>query len=225
MSIATGLGRKPGGCCYSAEMRRPAIRSTAHDPILSYPILNCANTQEIYFPGTGSKNIIAPSPVKQLWKYSQMNANTTSMWRWYHHPRCQQFVLKSTVRNYDVVMGRCRWSCHHKQTNKQTNKQKITPEYPTPEYYAEYCALDMYWPATSSWWLLIPWQEIGAKPTATTMLITLQWRHNGRDSVSNHQPHDCFLKHLFRHRSKKTSKLRVTGLCAENSTGAGELPA
>ena len=25
------------GGCYSAEMRRPAIRSTAHDPILSYP--------------------------------------------------------------------------------------------------------------------------------------------------------------------------------------------
>ena len=29
-SIATGLGRKPVGGCYSAEMRRPAIRSTAH---------------------------------------------------------------------------------------------------------------------------------------------------------------------------------------------------
>ena len=36
-SIATGLGREPVGGCYSAEMRRPAIRSTAHDPILSYP--------------------------------------------------------------------------------------------------------------------------------------------------------------------------------------------
>ena len=35
-SIATGLGRKPVGGCYSAEMRRPAIRSTAHDLILSY---------------------------------------------------------------------------------------------------------------------------------------------------------------------------------------------
>ena len=31
--------------------------------------------------------------------------------------------------------------------------------------------------------------------------------------VSNHQPHDCLLNRLFRHRSKKTSKLRVTGLC------------
>ena len=45
----------------------------------------------------------------------------------------------------------------------------------------------------------------------------LQRRHNGRDSVSNHQPHDCLLNRLFRRRSKKTSKLRVTGPCAVNS--------
>ena len=54
---------------------------------------------------------------------------------------------------------------------------------------------------------------------------SLQWPHNGRDGVSNHQPHDCFLNRLFRHRSKKTSKLRVTGLCAGNSPEAGEFPA
>ena len=54
---------------------------------------------------------------------------------------------------------------------------------------------------------------------------TLQWHHNGRDSVSNHQPHDCLLNPLFRRRSKKTSKLRVTGICAGNSPGTGELPA
>ena len=41
---------------------------------------------------------------------------------------------------------------------------------------------------------------------------SLQWRHNGRDGVSNHQPHDCLLNRLFKRRSKKTSKLRVTGL-------------
>ena len=48
---------------------------------------------------------------------------------------------------------------------------------------------------------------------------TLQWRHNGRDSVSNHQPQDCLLNRQFRRRSKKTSKLRVTGLCVGNSPG------
>ena len=54
---------------------------------------------------------------------------------------------------------------------------------------------------------------------------TLQWRHNGRDDVSNHQSHDCLLKRLFRHRSKKTPKLRVTCLCAVNSPVTGEFPA
>ena len=54
---------------------------------------------------------------------------------------------------------------------------------------------------------------------------TLQWRHNGRDGVSNHQPHDCLLNRLFKRRSKKTSKLRVTGLCAGNSPVTGEFPA
>ena len=53
-------------------------------------------------------------------------------------------------------------------------------------------------------------------------LCPLRWRHNGRDSVSNHQPYDCLLNRLFRRRWKKTSKLRVTGLCAGNSPGTGE---
>ena len=44
-------------------------------------------------------------------------------------------------------------------------------------------------------------------------MSTLQWRHNERNGVSNHQPHDCLLNHLFGSRSKKASKLRVTGLC------------
>ena len=54
---------------------------------------------------------------------------------------------------------------------------------------------------------------------------TLQWRHNECDGVSNHQPHDCLFNRLFRHRSKKSSKLRVTGLCAGNSPVTGEFPA
>ena len=55
--------------------------------------------------------------------------------------------------------------------------------------------------------------------------IPSKWRHNGRDGVLNHQPYDCLLSHLFGRRSKKTSKLRVTGLCAGNSPGTGEFPA
>ena len=56
-------------------------------------------------------------------------------------------------------------------------------------------------------------------------LNTLQWRHNGRDGISSHQPHDCLLNRLFRRKSKKASNLRVTGLCEGNSPVTGEFPA
>ena len=55
--------------------------------------------------------------------------------------------------------------------------------------------------------------------------LSLLWRHNGHDGVSNHQPHDCLLNRSFGPRSKKTPKLRVTGLCAGNSPVTGEFPA
>ena len=53
----------------------------------------------------------------------------------------------------------------------------------------------------------------------------LQWRHNGRYRVSNHQPYDCLLNRLFRRRSMKASKLRVIGLCVGNSPVTDEFPA
>ena len=54
---------------------------------------------------------------------------------------------------------------------------------------------------------------------------TLHWRHNQRNSVSNHRRLDCLLNILFRRRSKKTSKLSVTGICEGNSPVTGEFPA
>ena len=45
----------------------------------------------------------------------------------------------------------------------------------------------------------------------------LQWNHNERGGISNHRRLDCLLKGLFRRRSKKISKLHVTGLCEGNS--------
>ena len=53
---------------------------------------------------------------------------------------------------------------------------------------------------------------------------TLRWRHNDHDGGSNHQPHGCLLNRLFRLKSKKTSKLRVTGLCVGNSPGPVNSP-
>ena len=61
--------------------------------------------------------------------------------------------------------------------------------------------------------------------TSTKVLLdTLPWRHNERDGISNHRRLDGLLNRLFRHRSKKTSKLRVTGLCEGNSPVTGEFP-
>ena len=54
--------------------------------------------------------------------------------------------------------------------------------------------------------------------------IALHWRHNDHDVVSNHQPHGYLLNRLFRRRSKKTSKLRVTGRCVGNSPGPVKSP-
>ena len=65
----------------------------------------------------------------------------------------------------------------------------------------------------------------GVIATTSPSSGTLHWRHNGHGGVSNHQPHDCLLSRLFRRRSKKASKLRVTGLCVRNSPGTGEFPA
>ena len=36
--------------------------------------------------------------------------------------------------------------------------------------------------------------------------FSIQWRHNEREGVSNHQPYDCLLNRLFRRRSKKITK-------------------
>ena len=54
--------------------------------------------------------------------------------------------------------------------------------------------------------------------------VFTQWRHNGRDGVSNCQRLDCLLNRLFGRWSKKTSKLRFSGLCGGNSPVTGEFP-
>ena len=92
----------------------------------------------------------------------------------------------------------------------QANKKKTSnPKYPHN------------WPYARG---ILQWQ-INPLHEGPANAETLQWRHNGRDSISNHQPHGCLLKGLFRRRSKKTWKLHVTGLCAGNSPGTGEFPA
>ena len=54
---------------------------------------------------------------------------------------------------------------------------------------------------------------------------SLQWHNNERDGVSNRRRLYCLFNRLFWRRSKKMSKLSVTGLCEGNSLVTGEFPA
>ena len=81
--------------------------------------------------------------------------------------------------------------------------------------------ISRHWDHAGSWH---PPIHSSTHPSIDKIKGTLRWRHNGPDSVSNHQPHDCLLNRLFSRRPKKTLKLRVTGLCAGNSPGTGEFP-
>ena len=65
--------------------------------------------------------------------------------------------------------------------------------------------------------------QIYAKHSSRTIYFCgewfpLQWRHHERDGVSNHRCLDYLHNRLFRRRSKKTSKLCVTGVCLGNSS-------
>ena len=78
------------------------------------------------------------------------------------------------------------------------------------------------WTRVTHW---TPKDPTAARITGSLFGTTLQWRHNEHDGVSNHLRLDCLLNRLVRRRSKKTSKLCVTGLCEGNSLVTCEFPA
>ena len=87
-----------------------------------------------------------------------------------------------------------------------------------------YSGFFVLWPCTQPFMAFYEWVAHHLFTSDCGYIITLWWRHNDHDSVSNHQPHECLLNRLFRRRSKKTSKLRVTGLCVGNSPGPVNSP-
>ena len=84
-----------------------------------------------------------------------------------------------------------------------------------------------------TWWERERWERLQygilrnlfETQSSRNLVCPLQWRRNGRHGVSNHRRLDCLLNRLFRRGSKKTTKLRVTGLCKGNSPVTGEFPA
>ena len=60
------------------------------------------------------------------------------------------------------------------------------------------------WPVDSLHKGSILWKVF---PCYTVIIwLPLQWRHNERDGVSNHQPHHCFLNRLFQAQMKENIK-------------------
>ena len=72
----------------------------------------------------------------------------------------------------------------------------------TPEHSLSFARHVVYWPLLG-------------------ILTSLQWRHNGRDGVSNHQPHDCLLNRSDQRRHQAP---RHWPLCG-NSPMTDEFPA
>ena len=92
----------------------------------------------------------------------------------------------------------------------------------TTVYSTLFVKLELWVWATSDNWLT--WISSEDMRGARSHRFALQLRHNEHDGVSNHQSHDCLFNRLLRRKSKKPSKLRVTGLCAGNSPVTGEFP-
>ena len=122
-----------------------------------------------------------------------------------------------------------RWSCVYYWPNRPISRipeciRHISHNAPFCNSVTKWCIAGY---GTDASWDL--WDGSIAITTSTHLIIvslcTLRWRRNGHGDVSNHQPHHCLLNLLFGCRSKKTSKLRVTGLCAWNSPGTGEFSA
>ena len=107
-------------------------------------------------------------------------------------------------------------------TRKAVN---IIPQAALMEVYVNHpygCCVDIHAFNPSKWFEHFPFCP---RLAIGKTVISLQWRHNGLEGVSNHQSHHCLLDRLLRRRIKKTSKFRVTGICAGNSPVTGEFPA
>ena len=54
-----------------------------------------------------------------------------------------------------------------------------------------------------------------------TVNLSLHWRHNGRDGVSNQEPHDCLLNRLLKAQIIENKATRQWSLWGEFTVGRG----
>ena len=71
-------------------------------------------------------------------------------------------------------------------------------------------------------WRLYSRSDVGPMDFICGLVVSLHWRQNERDGVSNHRRLDCLPNCLFRRRSKEILKFCVTGFCEGNPPVSGE---
>ena len=129
---------------------------------------------------------------------------------------CKSSMICCNILQQIVDHFRFTWGRLHGLIPKQTFKRKYSCDNPWRKFRQHD---EIYFEA-------LPYRGFNSGKQSSTyhsLYPTLQWRHNGHDSVSIYQPHDCLLNGLFRCRSKKT-KLRATSLCDGNSPETGDSP-
>ena len=135
--------------------------------------------------------------------------------------------------NFKLTSSRTRWIKHVPLVRYLKLRVRHAPGMPgtffpppwvsDPDIHHGTCVTHVPWcmpRSLTSGFLWSRWRGQRSRHSRCMRKLPLQWRHNERDGVSNHQPWDCLLNRLFRRRSKKTSKLHVTGLCVGNSQRA-----
>ena len=146
----------------------------------------------------------------------------TSPWRLLISPFVPQAAFRICVEHIQS------WGCRCMQTTLSKQSGNHANQYPMVKSWAFLEGdIENYWNALGAISKVKCW-VLGNTRLSQGLRghrLTLRWRHNDHDGVSNHQLHHCLLNCLFGRRTKKTPKLRVTGLCVGNSPETGELPA
>ena len=151
---------------------------------------------------------IAPSTTRpgiKLWPHIQNMPSDSFLWSTESRESCWTFH-SNWASQVNHMFSKLRISI---VDSRKLSREELKPfESQFGEKRYSFCMYD---------WYRVQNDPISTRKLCTHRLITLQWRHNGHEGVSNHQLHDCLLNRLFRRRSKKPSKLRVTGFVSSAS--------
>ena len=130
----------------------------------------------------------------------------------------QNDVVTSFWRNNDVIIA----SCVHWKVPLLIS---VLPTNPTPYLSGMSCLpLVCLYSSAHAHCSGLPNSPMGwfLRPVVRQHKKTIYERYRLVCTPSDHQPHDCLLDRLFKRRSKKTLKFRVTSLSERNSPVTGE---